>query len=123
MTPDVDGDLGALIGGLGSLVGKAGGGLLGLGDLGADLAGAGVSSDVVLGAATGVTGLGTILGTAAKGARLATAADVDAGLATTIGETIGPVEGSGIAGIAIEQHNLRPGESTSVYVIRRGDAP
>lgn len=28
-----------------------------------------------------------------------------------------------ITGIAIEQHNLRPGESTSVYVIRRGDAP
>ncbi|WP_406625172.1 type-F conjugative transfer system secretin TraK [Acidovorax sp. SDU_ACID1] len=25
-----------------------------------------------------------------------------------------------ISGIAIEQHNLRPGESTSVYVIRRG---
>jgi hypothetical protein len=88
----------ALIGGLGSLVGKAGGGLLGLGDVGVDLAGAGVSSDVILGAATGATGLGTILGTAAKGARLATAADVDAGLATSIGETIGPVEGSGIAG-------------------------
>jgi hypothetical protein len=88
----------ALVGGLGSLVGKAGGGLLGLGDLGTDLAASGVSSDVVLGAATGITGLGTILGTAAKGARLATAADVDAGLATTIGETIGPTEGSGIAG-------------------------
>ncbi|KQP23384.1 type-F conjugative transfer system secretin TraK [Pseudorhodoferax sp. Leaf267] len=25
-----------------------------------------------------------------------------------------------VAGIAIEQHNLRPGESTSVYVLRRG---
>jgi conjugal transfer pilus assembly protein TraK len=25
-----------------------------------------------------------------------------------------------VAGIAIEHHNLRPGESTSVYVIRRG---
>ena len=32
-------------------------------------------------------------------------------------------ESGGIAGIAIEQHNLRPGESTSVYVIRRGAAP
>ena len=27
-----------------------------------------------------------------------------------------------VAGLAIEQHNLRPGESTSVYVIRRGGA-
>ncbi|MDR3368933.1 type-F conjugative transfer system secretin TraK [Rhodoferax sp.] len=32
-------------------------------------------------------------------------------------------EGGKVAGIAIEQHNLRPGESTSVYVIRRGDTP
>lgn len=32
-------------------------------------------------------------------------------------------EGGNVAGIAIEQHNLRPGESTSVYVIRRGGAP
>ncbi|MES2191742.1 MAG: type-F conjugative transfer system secretin TraK [Pseudomonadota bacterium] len=31
-------------------------------------------------------------------------------------------ESGNVAGIAIEQHNLRPGESTSVYVIRRGDA-
>lgn len=29
-------------------------------------------------------------------------------------------EGGEVAGIAIEHHNLRPGESTSVYVIRRG---
>lgn len=29
-------------------------------------------------------------------------------------------EGGNVAGITIEQHNLRPGESTSVYVIRRG---
>lgn len=29
-------------------------------------------------------------------------------------------ENGNVAGIAIEQHNLRPGESTSVYVIRRG---
>lgn len=29
----------------------------------------------------------------------------------------------GVAGVSIEQHNLRPGESTSVYVIRRGEAP
>lgn len=29
-------------------------------------------------------------------------------------------ESGNVAGIAIEQHNLRPGESTSVYVIRRG---
>jgi conjugal transfer pilus assembly protein TraK len=28
--------------------------------------------------------------------------------------------GGEIAGIAIEHHNLRPGETTSVYVIRRG---
>lgn len=28
-----------------------------------------------------------------------------------------------IAGVSIEQHNLRPSESTSVYVIRRGVAP
>ena len=32
-------------------------------------------------------------------------------------------EAGGVAGVSIEQHNLRPGESTSVYVIRRGDAP
>jgi conjugal transfer pilus assembly protein TraK len=32
-------------------------------------------------------------------------------------------EGGNVAGIAIEHHNLRPGESTSVYVIRRGLAP
>ena len=32
-------------------------------------------------------------------------------------------EGGKVAGIAIEQHNLRPGESTSVYVIRREDTP
>ena len=32
-------------------------------------------------------------------------------------------ESGNVAGIAIEQHNLRPGESTSVYVIRRGEAP
>ncbi len=32
-------------------------------------------------------------------------------------------EGGNVAGIAIEHHNLRPGESTSVYVIRRGVAP
>lgn len=31
-------------------------------------------------------------------------------------------ESGNVAGIAIEQHNLRPGESTSVYVIRRGGA-
>ncbi|QDL38729.1 type-F conjugative transfer system secretin TraK [Rhodoferax sediminis] len=29
-------------------------------------------------------------------------------------------ESGNVAGIAIEQHNLRPGETTSVYVIRRG---
>ena len=32
-------------------------------------------------------------------------------------------EGDNVAGISIEQHNLRPGESTSVYVIRCGEAP
>ena len=32
-------------------------------------------------------------------------------------------EGGNVAGVAIEHHNLRPGESTSVYVIRRGVAP
>ena len=32
-------------------------------------------------------------------------------------------ESGNVAGIAIERHNLRPGESTSVYVIRRGVAP
>lgn len=32
-------------------------------------------------------------------------------------------ESGNVAGIAIERHNLRPGESTSVYVIRRGIAP
>ncbi|MFY9327082.1 MAG: type-F conjugative transfer system secretin TraK [Georgfuchsia sp.] len=32
-------------------------------------------------------------------------------------------EGGNVAGVSIEQHNLRPGESTSVYVIRRGAAP
>ncbi len=31
-------------------------------------------------------------------------------------------ESGNVAGIAIEKHNLRPGESTSVYVIRRGGA-
>jgi conjugal transfer pilus assembly protein TraK len=31
--------------------------------------------------------------------------------------------GGHVAGISIEHHNLRPGESTSVYVIRRGEAP
>jgi len=31
-------------------------------------------------------------------------------------------ENGNVAGIAIERHNLRPGESTSVYVIRRGVA-
>lgn len=30
--------------------------------------------------------------------------------------------GGEVAGIAIEHHNLRPGESTSIYVIRRGGA-
>ncbi len=28
-----------------------------------------------------------------------------------------------VVGIAVEHHNLRPGESTSVYVIRRGEMP
>jgi len=28
-----------------------------------------------------------------------------------------------VVGIAVEHHNLRPGESTSVYVIRRGETP
>lgn len=32
-------------------------------------------------------------------------------------------EAGGVASVSIEQHNLRPGESTSVYVIRRGEAP
>jgi len=32
-------------------------------------------------------------------------------------------EAGGVAGISIEQHNLRPGESTNVFVIRRGEAP
>lgn len=32
-------------------------------------------------------------------------------------------EGAQVAAIAIEQHTLRPGESTSVYVIRREDTP
>ncbi len=32
-------------------------------------------------------------------------------------------EAGRVAGVSIEQHNLRPGESTSVYVIRRGEAP
>ena len=32
-------------------------------------------------------------------------------------------ESGNVAGVAIEHHNLRPGESTSVYVIRRGVAP
>ena len=31
-------------------------------------------------------------------------------------------ESGNVAGVAIEHHNLRPGESTSVYVIRRGVA-
>ena len=29
-------------------------------------------------------------------------------------------EGGGVVGVAIENHNLRPGETTSVFVIRRG---
>jgi conjugal transfer pilus assembly protein TraK len=29
-------------------------------------------------------------------------------------------EGAQVVGVAVEQHNLRPGESTSVFVIRRG---
>ena len=32
-------------------------------------------------------------------------------------------EKGNVAGVAIENHNLRPGESTSVYVIRRGSTP
>lgn len=32
-------------------------------------------------------------------------------------------ESGNVAGVAIENHNLRPGESTSVYVIRRGSRP
>ena len=32
-------------------------------------------------------------------------------------------EQGSVVGIAIERHNLRPGESTSVYVIRRGETP
>ena len=32
-------------------------------------------------------------------------------------------ENGNVAGIAIERHTLRPGENTSVYVIRRGVAP
>ena len=32
-------------------------------------------------------------------------------------------EQGSVVGIAVEHHNLRPGESTSVYVIRRGEAP
>lgn len=32
-------------------------------------------------------------------------------------------EQGSVVGIAIEHHNLRPGESTSVYVIRRGETP
>lgn len=32
-------------------------------------------------------------------------------------------EHGSVVGIAVEQHNLRPGESTSVYVIRRGETP
>jgi conjugal transfer pilus assembly protein TraK len=35
---------------------------------------------------------------------------------------IRPRTGS-VVGIAVEHHNLRPGESTSVYVIRRGETP
>jgi len=30
------------------------------------------------------------------------------------------VDGGQVLGVAIEHHNLRPGESTNVYVIRRG---
>jgi conjugal transfer pilus assembly protein TraK len=29
-------------------------------------------------------------------------------------------DGAQVVGVAVEQHNLRPGESTSVFVIRRG---
>ncbi len=32
-------------------------------------------------------------------------------------------ERDSVVGIAVEHHNLRPGESTSVYVIRRGEMP
>ena len=32
-------------------------------------------------------------------------------------------EQGSVVSIAVEHHNLRPGESTSVYVIRRGEAP
>ena len=32
-------------------------------------------------------------------------------------------EQGNVVGIAVAHHNLRPGESTSVYVIRRGEAP
>ena len=32
-------------------------------------------------------------------------------------------EQGSVTGIAVEHHNLRPGESTSVYVIRRGETP
>lgn len=32
-------------------------------------------------------------------------------------------EGGNVAGIAIEHHNLRPGDTTRVYVIRREDTP
>ena len=32
-------------------------------------------------------------------------------------------EHGSVVGIAVEQHNLRPGETTSVYVIRRGERP
>ena len=32
-------------------------------------------------------------------------------------------ERGSVTGIAVEHHNLRPGESTSVYVIRRGETP
>ena len=32
-------------------------------------------------------------------------------------------EQGSVVGIAVEHHNLRPGESTSVYVIRRGEMP
>ena len=32
-------------------------------------------------------------------------------------------ENAGVLGVSIEHHNLRPGESTQVYVIRQGGAP
>ena len=32
-------------------------------------------------------------------------------------------EHGSVVGIAVEHHNLRPGESTSVYIIRRGETP